>query len=521
MPLVESKLPLQWAALCQCDEELRQLRAALAEEALTGFRPMLSHHTTTACQPGKALGSVNSLKASGLDEKHGQKGAWRVLVFLEHGFAPGDGYWVQFCGDPKPNFKDCQVEAAQCLLMILLANRPRGVHLHESTLRSVERVRQSALALHRAALALPGVSAGDAVGWDAMEAHERPAPGPRDRQRRARGAGGTEAPPQSASFSSGAGQPLRAIAVGGTGAPLQSTSSSSGAGQPLLAIGAGGTGAPPSSGTGQPLLATGGAGPLPQSASSSSGLGGPGVSAGSPGCWGPPAGSPAKHAAAAVAAAAAAAAAASAAQQAVAQQTQALQAVAQQAAALQAAAREAAAQQAALRLAAAQQAAAQQATAQQAPPQFAASPLRLGGPLVPLPLGSSLLQTPPGLGEPGVSAGSPGAWLGPEGPGAHLAEAIAEALAEAPAQSFYASSPLGAPWAGEQGVSGSPAAGALAEGPALDDAGPGVPEAIGGPGMSSSPAFGTLTVGPALDEADVVAEMHGPIAAAALPSNWT
>ena len=66
MPRIDSNLPLQWGAMCQCDAELEQLRAALDEEASAAFRQVLSHHTTTACQPRKASGSVSSLKASGL-----------------------------------------------------------------------------------------------------------------------------------------------------------------------------------------------------------------------------------------------------------------------------------------------------------------------------------------------------------------------------------------------------------------------------------------------------------------------
>ena len=123
---IDSNLPLQWGTMCQCDAELEQLRAALHEEATKAFRQVLSHHTTTACQPGKAPGSVSSLNASGLDDKHGQAGEWYVVVHLANSFEQGDGYWVSFRSDSSPNFKLCQAEAAQHLLMMLLANRPTG-----------------------------------------------------------------------------------------------------------------------------------------------------------------------------------------------------------------------------------------------------------------------------------------------------------------------------------------------------------------------------------------------------------
>ena len=126
MPRIDSNLPLQWGAMCQCDAELGQLRAALDEEAITAVRQVLSHHTTTACQPGKVPGPVSSLKDSGLEDKRGRAGEWHVMVHLTDSFEEGDGYWVRFLGDSRPNFKSCQAEAAQHLLMMLLANRPTG-----------------------------------------------------------------------------------------------------------------------------------------------------------------------------------------------------------------------------------------------------------------------------------------------------------------------------------------------------------------------------------------------------------
>ena len=126
MPRIDSNLPLQWGTMCQCDVELEQLRAALDQEKSVAFRQVLSHHTTTACQPRKAAGPVISSKASGLDNKCGRAGAWHVIVNLANSYWEGDRYWVQFRGDSRPNFKDCQVEAAQHLLMMLLAIRPTG-----------------------------------------------------------------------------------------------------------------------------------------------------------------------------------------------------------------------------------------------------------------------------------------------------------------------------------------------------------------------------------------------------------
>jgi len=43
----------------------------LAEESKVSFRQVLSHHTSTPCQPGKAEGVTTSLKDSGLDTSVG------------------------------------------------------------------------------------------------------------------------------------------------------------------------------------------------------------------------------------------------------------------------------------------------------------------------------------------------------------------------------------------------------------------------------------------------------------------
>ena len=115
MPHVESNLPLQWGAMCQFNAELEQLRAALEAEKnqKVAFRQVLSHHTTTACQPSKAPGSVSSLKASGLDEMPGRAGEWHVIVHIASSFEQGDSYWVDLRGDSRPDLKFCQAEAAQ------------------------------------------------------------------------------------------------------------------------------------------------------------------------------------------------------------------------------------------------------------------------------------------------------------------------------------------------------------------------------------------------------------------------
>ena len=84
MPRVDSNLPLQWGAMCQRDAELEKLRAALEDEAIVAFRQVLSHHTTTACQPRKAPGSVSSLKETAWNGKHGRAGEWHAIAPRQH-----------------------------------------------------------------------------------------------------------------------------------------------------------------------------------------------------------------------------------------------------------------------------------------------------------------------------------------------------------------------------------------------------------------------------------------------------
>ena len=175
MSRIESRLPLPWQALVGLPE-FAELRTAIEEEAKTPFRQMLSHHTTTSCQPGRQPGVVASLKEGGLDQMLGQSQAWRVQLKLENSYEAGDGLEIQYFGCEHAKFKDCQAEAALLVLMYLLANRPHGVHLHPSTLRDIQRVRQRALDVHSAAQRAPGVFAGALVGWDSMPARERPEP---------------------------------------------------------------------------------------------------------------------------------------------------------------------------------------------------------------------------------------------------------------------------------------------------------------------------------------------------------
>ena len=76
---LRSNLPLQWHVM-ESLPQFSKLRAALVKDAKVPWRQILSHHTSSPCQPQKSAGPVASLKACGMDtpEKMGQ-GEYRVM----------------------------------------------------------------------------------------------------------------------------------------------------------------------------------------------------------------------------------------------------------------------------------------------------------------------------------------------------------------------------------------------------------------------------------------------------------
>ena len=110
MACVDTNLPLALGVLVGLPE-FEQLRGALAKEK-TAHWQVLSHHTTTSCQPGRAEGVAPSLRAAGMDTKLGESGAHLVEVYLENSFAHGDGLWVRYVSATLAKFEDCKAEAA-------------------------------------------------------------------------------------------------------------------------------------------------------------------------------------------------------------------------------------------------------------------------------------------------------------------------------------------------------------------------------------------------------------------------
>ena len=84
-------------------EEFAVLLKAIDDEKGVAYRQILSHHTTTACQPRKQAGPVSSLKDCGIDTKLGAAGHWRLDLKMESSFAYGDGLDVEYIGQEHAN----------------------------------------------------------------------------------------------------------------------------------------------------------------------------------------------------------------------------------------------------------------------------------------------------------------------------------------------------------------------------------------------------------------------------------
>ena len=176
MARIHTNLPMAWEVL-QGLPEFWQLGVALHEEARGSYRHMLSHHTSTPCQPGKQPGPVTSLKACGMDTQLGGPGEWRVAVILPHAYEHDDGLWVEYASPAMQSFATCKAEACKTLLMIFLANRPLGVHLHVQLVGNPDRIRECAAQVFMAGVGKPGVSAGAPLPWPVdMPARDRPDP---------------------------------------------------------------------------------------------------------------------------------------------------------------------------------------------------------------------------------------------------------------------------------------------------------------------------------------------------------
>ena len=98
-------------------EELEDLRAhgawlpfqQLVQEAIKGqARQALSHHTTTSCRAGHAVGTCGSLKECGADVVRGTPGQWICKIAVPNLLWPGDGIRLEVASPPQSSFKTAQ-----------------------------------------------------------------------------------------------------------------------------------------------------------------------------------------------------------------------------------------------------------------------------------------------------------------------------------------------------------------------------------------------------------------------------
>ena len=86
------------------------------------WRHILSHHTSTPCQPRKEPGTVTSLASAGLNNPKGASGTWTVSLDLPHMFAPGDHFQTYY-DSPTCNTKsDAQETACFYILALFLVS---------------------------------------------------------------------------------------------------------------------------------------------------------------------------------------------------------------------------------------------------------------------------------------------------------------------------------------------------------------------------------------------------------------
>ena len=162
--------------------EYSRLRDFLLNEMKAPPRQVLSHHTTTSCQPGRVPGPMGSLKDCGLEQAIPDKGGVRVQLTFQHSFEEGDGRAWTYITGPCTNLKSAQHTACLDVLCLLLWCAPMAVHLAPGSMKngdtSIDRIREAAQQLKQARqqecadLIMGPIAEMDA----ATPAHERPEP---------------------------------------------------------------------------------------------------------------------------------------------------------------------------------------------------------------------------------------------------------------------------------------------------------------------------------------------------------
>ena len=91
--------------------EYAHLLNTLVTEMKTKPRQVLSHHTTTSCQPRRSAAPMGSLKDCGLDQAVPDKRGIRVRLTFQHSYELGDGRSWSYLSRPCRSLKKAQSEA--------------------------------------------------------------------------------------------------------------------------------------------------------------------------------------------------------------------------------------------------------------------------------------------------------------------------------------------------------------------------------------------------------------------------
>ena len=144
--------------------EFQAFTALAKQHFYTKPRQVLSHHTSTPCQPRKAPGLVASLGSCGLEQHYSElaPGSAVLTVKLPHSHERGDELYVHFESAPhsKSEFKRQQSDACHdaCfkIWIYLMAQSPLLVRIAPGSVRhgemSVRALRRGARFLHVAAM---------------------------------------------------------------------------------------------------------------------------------------------------------------------------------------------------------------------------------------------------------------------------------------------------------------------------------------------------------------------------------
>ena len=107
---------------------MSDLRRLMHDESIKGpkgWRPVLAHHTSTACQPQKQHGPAdNNLNDCGIENATKRGNLFEVTVVLPHSYYAGDLIEIEAVGSSRSK-KEAKEDCVQKLMCLLLAIAPK------------------------------------------------------------------------------------------------------------------------------------------------------------------------------------------------------------------------------------------------------------------------------------------------------------------------------------------------------------------------------------------------------------